>query len=122
MEEDRKKIQVQVRLKLAREEAFWGRGTEQIIQGILAGESVRDASRKSGISYSKARKIIANAEKGWGVSLVESQQGGKNGGISKVTEEGRKRAALFEELEKSVQEFAKEKYEELERLYFLESE
>lgn len=116
------KIRAQVKVRLVGEEPFWGPGTEQIMCGIQSKESVREACRESGISYSKARKMIARAETGWGVSLVERQQGGKNGGISRVTEEGKKRIALFEELERDVQAFAEKRYRELEALYFLESE
>lgn len=115
---EEKKIQVQVRLKLIKDDAFWGLGTEQVMRGIISGESVRESCKESGISYSKARKIIAKAEEGWGVALVDRQQGGKNGGISRVTEEGKKRIALFEELEREVQKFAEEKYRELESFYF----
>lgn len=120
--EEKNEIRINVRVRLLKEEPFWGPGVEQIMKGIVSGGSIKEACKESGISYSKARKIIDRAEEGWDCSLVERRQGGTNGGISHVTEDGQKRMALFEELEKEVQVFAEKKYKELEALYFLKSE
>lgn len=124
MQDEKKKgkIEVQVKVRLINEDAFWGPGTEQVMRGIASRESVRDACRETSISYSKARKMIQRAEKGWETVLVERQQGGKNGGVSKITRDCEIRMALFEELEREVQAFAEAKFRELEKQYFLECE
>ncbi len=119
---EKKEIRVQTRVRLVVEEPCWGRGTRMMMQGVEETGSVRDACRQTGISYSKGRKIIARAERGFGSVLVESHQGGAGGGLSRLTEEGRRRKALYEELEREVQAFAERKYEELESRYFSESE
>lgn len=115
--QEKSEVRVQVKVRLVREAPFWGPGTEMVLKGIQTGDSVRDACRETGISYSKARRIIQSAEKGWQTTIVERQQGGRNGGISRITPEGKERMALFEELEREVQNFAEQKYRELEQRF-----
>lgn len=75
-----------LRIALRREEAFWGPGVAQLLHGIAQKNSLRAAAQQMGISYSKAWKIIHNAENGLEFQLIESASGGMQGGGSYLTE------------------------------------
>lgn len=117
MDNQKTKTSVQIRVRLTKEEPYWGPGTRMMMQGIAAHESVREACRANGISYSKGRKIIERAEQGCQMPLVMRKQGGSHGGTSSLTENCLKRMALFDELEQAIQTFAEQKYCELEKKY-----
>ena len=76
------------RIRLMKERAFYGPGAHQLLQLTTETGSLLEACRKMGISYSKGRKIISDIEQQLGRSVLESQQGGKTGGQSVVTDEG----------------------------------
>jgi len=78
------------RLRIAREKPFYGPGAHQLMQ--LTGEtaSLREACRRMGISYGKGRAIISTIEQQLGRPVMESRQGGKTGGHSVLTEDGKK--------------------------------
>jgi molybdate transport repressor ModE-like protein len=78
------------RLQLMKEKVFYGPGAQQLLQLVVETGSLLDACRHMGISYTKGRKIISNMEQQLGYPIIESQQGGKTGGVSFVTEAGRK--------------------------------
>lgn len=50
---------------------------------------MQKAAEKMGLSYSKAWKMMKTAEQELGFALTERSSGGKDGGGSVVTEEGR---------------------------------
>lgn len=75
--------------RLAREQVFYGPGAHQLLQLTEETGSLLDACRHMGLSYSKGRKIIATLEKQLGCPVLETQQGGKNGGRSLVTSAAR---------------------------------
>lgn len=89
MDAGTEKLQLDFRIRLSRERAFYGPGTHQLLQLTDETGSLLEACRRMGISYSKGRKIIALTEQQLGYPVVESQQGGKSGGRSSVTEAGK---------------------------------
>ena len=113
---------VKLRVCIKGEEVFWGPGVQQIMEAVVTGESLREACRRTGISYSKARKIINRAEKELNMVLLERQQGGKNGGLSYVTDEGKRIMVFYESLDSEIKEFAEKKYSELRDKFFFERE
>lgn len=110
---------IKLRICIKGEEVFWGPGVQQIMQAVVAGESLREACRRTGISYSKARRIIKRAEIELKTELLERQQGGKNGGLSYVTDEGKRIMDFYESLDREIREFAEKKYGELRDKFFL---
>ena len=84
-----RKMRPEARVRLLGEKAFFGPGTQQLL--ALTGESgsLSQASQQMGISYSKAWKMIADAEKQLGFALIDSRQGGSGGGGSEITAGGR---------------------------------
>ena len=87
---------------------IFGPGTLMLFDAIDRTGSVRAAAEDTGMSYSKAWKIIRDAERNTGMRLVERSNGGKDGGAASITEDGRKLIgryiAIRDELEKAKEE------------------
>ena len=77
------------RVQLMRDQRFYGPGAHQLLQLTGETESLLEACRRMGISYSKGRKIISNLERQMDCHILESTRGGKAGGASTLTPEGR---------------------------------
>lgn len=103
----------QVKVRLVHTKPYFGPGTVTLLRQIHSLGAVREASEKTGISYSKAWSMIHTAEAESGLELVRRQPGGKNGGTAEVTEAGLLLIRQYEELEQAVQRFAEEKYREI---------
>ena len=82
-------LQPEIRIRLVKEKPFYGPGAHQLLQLTVETNSLLEACQLMGMSYSKGRGIISLIEQQSGYSVIESQQGGKNGGCSRVTEEGK---------------------------------
>ena len=86
---DLMEMHTDVRIRLVREKAFYGPGAHQLLQLTDETNSVLEACRKMGLSYSKGRGIIAAIEQQFGYPVIESRLGGKSGSRSRVTKEGK---------------------------------
>lgn len=102
-------------------EKFFGEGPARLMHEIEQTGSLRAASISMGMAYTKALKLIKNAESALGFPLITRVTGGKDGGGSRLTEEGKDwlnryeqyRNACVEANEKLYQEFFSE-YQSLE--------
>lgn len=70
-------------------EKFFGEGPSRLLHGIEKYGSLRSAAASMDMAYSKALKIIKNAEQALGFSLTTRTTGGKDGGGSVLTLEGK---------------------------------
>jgi len=70
-------------------EPFLGEGRRNLLQRIQENGSISRSARELGISYKKAWSYIKNMESRLGIRLVEKQVGGKGGGGSILTREGK---------------------------------
>lgn len=104
---------VQVKVRLVHTKPYFGPGMVTLLRQIHALGSVREASEKSGISYSKVWNMIRTAEAETGLALVRRQPGGKTGGKAEVTEAGLELIRRYEELEQSIEQFAAEEYQRI---------
>ena len=77
-------------------EKFFGEGPSRLMRAIEETGSLRAASLSMGMAYTKALKLISNAEKALGFQLTERVTGGKDGGGSSLTTEGREWLARYE--------------------------
>lgn len=103
----------QVKVRLVYTKPYFGPGTVTLLRQIHSLGVVREASEKTGISYSKAWTMIRTAEEESGIELVRRQPGGKFGGTAEVTEAGLELIRRYEELEKSVEQFAEAEYQRI---------
>lgn len=89
-----------MKLQIARESAFLGPGSWQLLSLIETSGSVRMASAEMGISYSKAWKILNNMESQLGYHVLHRQPGGKHGGETHLTQQGKLLLEQFERFER----------------------
>ena len=96
------------RIRIVREKPFYGPGAHQLLQLTEETNSLREACRQMGISYGKGRAIIALMEQQLGYPVIISQQGGKTGGYSVVTEEGKKLMRKYNEFHMEARQYLQE--------------
>ncbi len=79
---------------------YLAEGRIDLLKGIINTGSISSSAREMKMSYKKAWEIIDGMNKEAKQPLVIRVSGGKGGGGTKVTEEGLKAIALFEDLNK----------------------
>lgn len=109
---------VRTKVQLVNKKPYFGPGTVTLLKQIHSLGSVREASEKTGISYSKAWTMIRTAEEEAGLELVGRQPGGKYGGKAELTKAGAELIRKYEELERCIQKYSDQKFREI----FLESD
>lgn len=77
-------------------EKFFGEGPARLMHGIEETGSLRGAAVSMGMAYTKALKLIGNAEKALGFHLTERVTGGKDGGGSRITPQGKEWLEKYE--------------------------
>lgn len=70
-------------------EKFFGEGPYRLFRGIEKTGSLRAAAAEMGMAYTKAIKLVNNAEKELGFPFTTRVVGGKSGGGSTLTAEGK---------------------------------
>ena len=77
-------------------EKFFGEGPARILHGIEENGSLRSAAMSMDMAYTKALRIMKNAEAALGFPLTTRTIGGKDGGGSRLTPEGKAWLAKYE--------------------------
>ena len=77
-------------------EKFFGEGPYRLLKAVEENGQLHAASYAINMSYTKALKLIANAEKSLGFALTKKTVGGKSGGGSELTSECRDFMARYE--------------------------
>lgn len=95
-EEIQKKWNPVLKLKIGGEHAFIGPGCWELLSLIEKNGSVRLACEEMQLSYSKAWKILNRLEAQAGHKVLIRRHGGKNGGETRLTQEGRELLARYE--------------------------
>lgn len=70
------------------EQKFFGEGPFRLLKGVAETGSLRASSMQMGMAYTKALKLLKNAEAALGFSLTMRCAGGRDGGGSRLTPEG----------------------------------
>lgn len=70
-------------------EKFFGEGPARLLHGIEETGSLRAAAMSMDMAYTKALKLMKNAEEALGFALITRTTGGKTGGGSILTPEGK---------------------------------
>lgn len=91
------RIEVKVRFVSEDGEIAVCKGLEELLGHIARTGSVAKAAEEMGLSLSKAWKLIGNAERISGLTLITRQQGGKGGGRSELTDDGMRLVAMYKE-------------------------
>ena len=77
-------------------EKFFGEGPFRLLRLVEETGSLRCAAASMGMAYSKALKLVSQAEKALGFPLTQRSVGGKDGGGSTLTPEGREFLQKYE--------------------------
>lgn len=75
---------------------FFGEGPARLLHAIEEHGSLRTAALSMNMAYSKALKILKNAEAALGFALTTRTTGGKSGGGSQLTPEGKEWLKRYE--------------------------
>lgn len=78
-------------------EKFFGEGPARLLRGVEATGSLRAAAATMGMAYTKAMNLIKNAEKTLGFPVTMRAIGGKSGGGSVLTPEGKEWLEKYEQ-------------------------
>ena len=70
-------------------EKFFGEGPYRLLRTVEETSSLRAAANNMGMSYTKALKLINNAERELNIKFLTRVVGGKSGGGSILTSEGK---------------------------------
>ena len=77
-------------------EKFFGEGPARLLRGIEETGSLRSSAMSMNMAYTKALKLIKNAEAALGFPLTTRTTGGRSGGGSTLTTEGKAWLARYE--------------------------
>lgn len=106
--DEEKELRAVLRVRLYKEKKFYGPGIHQLLQLTEELGSLSAACQHMGISYSKGRKIVGDMEEALGTPVLETRQGGRTGGCSRLTPQAKEMVvrygAFLEEAEAAVQE------------------
>lgn len=103
---------VKIRILGKDDKPVFGQGPSELLALIDERQSVRQACSEMGMSYSKGWKMISNIENALGCQLIHRQQGGKSGGCSNLTPEGKALLETYLLFEKKAKEQVMELFEQ----------
>ena len=86
----------EIQIRLAGEKAFYGSGAHQLLKMTEETSSLSEACWQMGLSTAKGRAIVTLIEQQLGVSIMTGQVGGRGGGGSTVTAEGKELMRKYE--------------------------
>ncbi len=93
---------IQIKLRNDDSLPFFGPGTAELLELIAETGSVRHASERMALSYSKAWKMIRGIEEATGKEAVTRVQGGRGGGRAELTEAGKSLLCAFRAIERDM--------------------
>lgn len=82
-------LRCKTKVILTKEEDFFGPGVCRLLEYIDETGSIQAAASRMHMSYSKSWKMVNKVEKEMGFPFLNRTNGGKSGGSSTLTEEGR---------------------------------
>lgn len=91
------------KIRIYRKEKNFGPGMASLMLGVEQTGSLSAACKQMGMAYSKAWKLIKQAEEDLGISLMEGSRGGSHGGRTVLTQEGSKLLHTYLEFEAEAQ-------------------
>ena len=78
-------------------EKFFGEGPARLLRGVNETGSLRKAAMSMDMAYTKALNLIKNAETALGFTLIARETGGRDGGGSRLTNEGKEWLERYEQ-------------------------
>lgn len=81
-------LRYHAKIRVYRMDKNFGPGTVELMTGVRQTGSLSAACKQMGMAYSKAWKMVNQAEADLGISLMEGARGGEHGGSTVLTPEG----------------------------------
>lgn len=100
----------EITVRIRSNERFFGPGIAQLMETVDRCGSLRQATLEMDLSYSKAWRIVRNAEENLGFKLFETNKGGYDRGGAVLTEEGRRFLDSYRRYQKAVEAYAEEAF------------
>lgn len=111
-------LEYKLQVRICRGEKFFGPGVAQLMQLIDQHHSLHKATEEMHIAYSKAWRILKEAQKNIGFEIIHKTVGGSGGGGSVLTEEGREYLQRYLAFEQELRKEADRLFQK----YFLDFE
>ena len=106
------KLRLTVSFHTEEGERFFGEGPYRLLLGVEERHSLRASAQTMGMAYTKAFRIIKNAEAGLGFPLLERSVGGKGGGGSTLTPQAKELLRRYGAYRISCDRMAEQLYQE----------
>jgi molybdate transport repressor ModE-like protein len=92
-------------------EGAFGDGKCRLLRCIDSTGSLRAASERLGISYRKAWGDLKKAQNALGIVLIEQQRGGRQGGRTTLTEQGKRWLSAYGRFRQDVEAVVQTSFE-----------
>ena len=89
-------LRYSAKLVLYKDDKFFGPGIVELLQRVHLCHSLHKASKEMSMAYTKALKLVKEAESNLGFKLLNQKIGGISGGGSKLTADAKKIIKLYE--------------------------
>lgn len=89
-------LHVNLTIRVFTDRKCFGPGIAMLLHQVDALHSLRAAALSMEMAYSKAWKVVRNAEEALGFPLLHSTTGGKNGGGATLTEQARQLLTAYD--------------------------
>jgi molybdate transport system regulatory protein len=99
-------------LSTDKDEGILGDGKWQILKAIEEHGSLKAATRSLGITYRRTWGDLKKIEEMLGFPILEKERGGKEGGKSSLTPEGRKLVQAFDVFHEKVDDVIEKAFDE----------
>lgn len=96
-----------------RGERVFGEGPFRLLQAVEATGSLRGAAQSMHMAYTKALKMLRRVEQEVGYPLTQRSVGGRDGGGSRLTEEGKELLSRYERYRDRCQAANRRIYQEI---------
>ena len=89
------------------------RGVAELLERVREHRSLRAAAASMEMAYSKAWRIIHEAEEGFGFRLLDSTIGGRHGGGASLTPEAEQLLADYRRFEADIFAYSQARFQEI---------
>lgn len=104
-------LHVGLTIRLFTDRKAFGPGVAELLRRVRETHSLRAAALDMEMAYSKAWKIVKNAEECLDCKLLSTATGGKNGGGATLTPEAEQLLAAYDAYCRELNAFAAEKFQ-----------
>lgn len=100
-----------VTVRLLEQQIFFGPGIAELMEHIIQCGSIKNAAQQMGLSYTKALRILNQAETELNFPLLQRFHGGSSGGKAILTPEGENFLSAYHRYNQEVQQFAEKEFD-----------